>query len=163
LTANTAEAIARQSVVFDDIAADFTLRNMAVIADRLKPAEFDNLSPETRDQVATVIDTAHELAPLANEDLEQYPDETTVDHQYRINIWQPIHSLQKKVHIGEFDPNNSREMVQLRLGVEAAGIAFELVLLETKDIAEIAETEGYFWGNVTAAARRVKQARAEGD
>jgi hypothetical protein len=155
LSVDTAEAVARNSEVFDAQAADLTLRNMAVMADRLKPNDFYSLGSSILDQVLVVVHVAQDIAPLMEEDTKRYLDETDQEHQYRVNVWQPIHSLQTKVHNRAYDKDDSTEMSKIRFGVEASGRAFMSVLLETKSIPEIAETEQYFWGNVTAAARRV--------
>ena len=160
LTTTTAETVARNTEFFDDIAADLLLRNMAVLADRLKPNDFYSLEPSVLDQIAVVVHVAQDIAPLKEEDTERRANESEQEHAYRVNVWQPIHSLQKKIHTRDYDPKDSTEMSKIRFGVYAAGKAFQSALLETKSLSAIVETEGYFWGNVTAAAHRAKIAQA---
>ena len=146
-------AIARNTEGFDSTGADMIMRNIAVICDRMQPQDFNALSQEARDQVAVVAHISHDLAPMKEIDREKHGNETDEQHQYRIGVWGPIHTLQSKVHISDFNEDDKLQMSKIRFGVVAASKAFGAVLQETQNLPQISETVRYFQSNTDAAVR----------
>lgn len=142
----------------DFFAADLVLRNAAVATDRLRPASFFSLSAHTIEAVHDAVEVAKQLAPLQPADLERFPDESTVDHQYRVSVWQPLHALQGRVNSGDLAKYSSVDAHRLKCAVMLSSIAFESILAESANNAAIIETEQYFWGNTEAAAGRIARA-----
>jgi hypothetical protein len=149
--AAAAEVIGRVAEDFDQTGADFVLRNLAVITDRLSPQQFDALPKEVKDQVIVVAHVAHDVAPLEESDLERIPGETDSAFNYRTNIWGQLHALQRLVYGQEYDTDDTLMMSRLRFAVHAAGHAFAGVLEETAEVPVIKETMRYFTGNTEAA------------
>lgn len=154
---DASEIVGRTAETFDPHAADLVLRNLAVMTDRLSPAQFSALSETTREQVGVVAFIANDVAPQAEEDKIPHPDESEEDNKYRTTIWGPIHSLQTKIHTKNYNPNDEFVISKLRFAIKASGLAFASVLEESTTIPTIVETERYFWGNTEAAARAARR------
>jgi hypothetical protein len=148
-----AEVIGNTATVFDADGADMIMRNLAVITDRLSPAQFDALSDSTRHQIGVVSFIAQEAAPQTDGDRVRHQDESDEDYRYRTNIYGPLHALQAKIHSKKFDPNDAYTVSKLRFAVTGAGHAFASALTESIAIPVIDETQRYFWGNTNAAVK----------
>ncbi|MEO8105155.1 MAG: hypothetical protein ABI602_02355 [Candidatus Saccharibacteria bacterium] len=155
LNTDTANTIASSETNFDATAADFVLRNIVVAMDRILPEQFKRLPDQVIQTVWEAADVANQLAPLQPADKLHRTHETNEEFVYRLGVRHPLHSLQSRLNVGDFDRNNSNDVIQLKKAVKLGGLAFAAVVEKTADLPEIINTESYFWGNTTAAANRI--------
>lgn len=157
LNNQAAAIVAEPGSRFDETAADLVLRNTAIIATRLTAHEFSVMSASSIDAVLDVAGIAKELTPPPTPENElQLPHESYSEHQYRLNVWQPLHSLQKKVITGAYDRNDS-EIDKLKTAVTLASVAFAATLRESVHNPTIVDTEIYFRTNAEDAVRHARQ------
>jgi hypothetical protein len=147
---------------FDETTADLVLRNAAVVADRLTPSQYFRLSDEAQESLKKAAASALEIAPSRIEDLEKLPHETTLDYIYRINVWQPLHSLQARVHVGEIDTGDTEQLAKVKRAIWLASTAFERVTSDaaTQEFPEVQRTLHYFKSNASTAVGRAERLRA---
>lgn len=143
----------------DYITADLLLRNTAVLADRLTPSQFGELGKPAIDAMLDAAKVAKELAPLAKADQQRLPSETDAEYEYRIEVWQPLHSFQSAVSHEELNGEQQTMSRAIKHAVWLASFAFEKVLTDpvVTDFGEIQSTVGYFSGNTHAASRRAER------
>jgi hypothetical protein len=158
---DTAELIARDETWFDNDSADLLLRNMYVLTERIGIDGFNALSLPTRQQVLAVAQMAGDIAPVGEGDKVKLPSESQDEYEYRTTVALPICSLERMVAINFLCLEQKETQSKIRMAVEGAGRAFGSVLLETQAKNEVEAAIRYFWGNVSAATRRVNR-RATG-
>lgn len=143
----------------DNNTAELLLRNTAVVADRLTPKQFSGLGAPAVDAMLDAAATAKEIAPLSEVDLKKLPTETRREHEYRTEIWAPLHRLQSVISLGEFDGSDPEMTSAVKRAVWLGSTSFEKVMQDpaTSEYKGVQETVRYFGGNAQAAAGRAER------
>lgn len=141
---------------------ELTLRNVAVLSDRLSPHDLRQLAPESADALRKVADEAAKLVTVAAADAERRPTETAEEHRNRVELELPLHGLQAAVNTGELDLTQEGVAAAVKRAVWLGSVAFEGIMNDpaTRDFGAVQETVSYFDGNATAAVRRAQRASA---
>lgn len=146
----------------DTDTAELVLRSTAVAADRLTPRQFSELGRNTVDSVLDAAAIAKELAPLAEEDKRQLPNETDEHYRYRTEVYSPLHSLLLLVSRKSHD-QSPQQSARIKQAVSLGSTAFKNILTdpEVERFVELQNTIGYFGGNTLAAAGRAARLRSQ--
>lgn len=156
ITAHNAEILALSPGGIDFNAAELTLRSLAVITIRLSHDQFNELSKETQDSTASVVKLCQYLAPENPKDRERYALEPEKEYYYRVNVYDPLFSLQAAISLKKVG-QDATDQALFRTSLLKAGKAFKAVLSETKDLPSVAERKSYFWKNAITAASLIKK------
>lgn len=158
--------IATDSIVgtqgpIDTVAAELVLRNTAVAADRLTPAQFQKLGTTASTALLEAASAARGIAPLSAEDVRQLPTETDSEHIFRTQVQAPLNRFQLAVSIGDFNNDHPEMQKVVKRAIWLGSTAFEKVVTDPSatEFVELSRTTRYFDGNATAASRRVERAQ----
>lgn len=140
-------------------AADYILRNMAVIVDRLSPAQFAGLPKEVQDQVLAIAAYIDVLDPDSFE-ANAKAKANWYEGDYNVNVVEPIHNLQ--LLFSRLDSHevidfvgNHKEINEL---VKSSGEAFGAVLEQVQDLPVIQrDMLRYFKSNAKIAITIVEK------
>lgn len=146
---------------FDSTTAELVLRNSAVVVDRLTPQQFAKLGQPAIEAVLNASAIAKEIAPLSAEDQRQLPVETAAEHQFRTEVFQPLHGLQSLVSLEKFDSSDPATVSMIKKAVWLGSTAFEKVVTDpsASEFPALQSTLGYFGGNSRAAAGRAERSK----
>lgn len=143
--------------------AELTLRNAAVLAERLRPILVAQLGPESQAALSEAARVAEQVAPMPDADKQYLGHEDDEMHNYRVGTYGPLLSLQALVRNRAYNPANRSQMDAVKEAIWLANAAFTTVLADpvTEKFAAVNETLRYFDGNATAASHRAETVLTE--
>ena len=145
----------------DSYAAELSLRNAAVLTDRLTPHQFSQLSKRIKNGFLVLAEKA--VTHLGVEvDPERHKHETDEAYEYRTTVWGVTHGLQAMVHRGPENPHGGYRKEDEPIIRESVFLASELfaqgvVEATEQGIPTVIETLRYFEGNTEAVQRRAER------
>jgi hypothetical protein len=145
--------------LIDTVAAELTVRNVAVAADRLTYDQFMQLDSSAAGAMLQAGIEAQKVAPLTDDQAAKLPTESDDEHFYRTRVLQPLHNLQSAVSTGEFTAEGPASVEKVKRAVQLGGVAFEKVVTDpvAADFPELQEAMRYFSGNAENASGRVER------